>query len=205
MEFKPKRIIPVLLSAALFITGNKIFIPQTVHAASVKSYDLTPGEQKEIQLDGKGAKEKIMYTFEDTETTEYDEKYYKHTLTLTINGDVVFEESVTKLYNPETNGDVYITDIDKSDNVMDIFIAMYDKEYVSKYDVLYYCQYRDGEFVKVQDLKKYLYSGVLDCFGKSDMGNCHVWYGVLSKTIRTSGDKKLHFIVCGFTDNKQAG
>ncbi len=208
MEFKPKRIIPVILSAALFITGNKIFIPQTVHAASVKSYDLTPGEQKEIQLDGKGAKEKIMYTFEDTGTGEtdeyYDEEYYKHTLTLTINGDVVFEESVTNLFNPETNGDVYITDIDKSDNVMDIFIAMYDKEYVSKYDVLYYCQYRNGKFVKVQDLKKYLYSGVLDCFGKSDMGNCHVWYGGLSKSISTSGDKKLQVMVCGFTDISDA-
>jgi len=87
---------------------------------------------------------------------------------------------------------------------MDIFIAMYDKEYVSKYDVLYYCQYRDGKFVKVQDLKKYLHSGVLDCFGKSDMGNCHVWYGGLSKSISTSGDKKLQVIVCGFTDISDA-
>ena len=207
MAFKPKKIIPVLLSAILFITGNTVFIPQTVNAASVKSYALTPGKQKEIQLDGKGAKEKIMYTFEDEgtgETNEYDEEYYKHTLALTINGDVVFEESVTKLYNPETKGDVYVTDIDKSDNVMDIFVAMYDKEYVSKYDVLYYCQYRDGEFVKVQDLKKYMYSGVLDCFGKSDMGNCHVWYGGLSKSISTSGDKKLNVIVCGFTDISDA-
>ena len=66
-----------------------------------------------------------MYTFKDEgtgETNEYDEEYYKHTLALTINGDVVFEESVTKLYNPETKGDVYITDIDKSDNVMDILL-----------------------------------------------------------------------------------
>lgn len=102
-------------------------------------------------------------------------------------------------------GDVYITDVDKSDDVMDIFIAMYDKEYISKYDVLYYCQYKNGKFEKVQDLRKYLCSGVLDCFGKSDMGNCHVWYGGLPKSISTSGDKQLQVIICGLTDISDTG
>lgn len=207
MVLKPKKVISMLLVLTLFLTLNIVLIPQIAQAASVKSYVLTPGKQQEIQLDGKDAKEKIMYTFENIETgetDETDESYYRHTLRLAINGDVVFEESVTKLFHPETKGDVYITDIDTSDNVMDIFIAMYDNEYISKYDVLYYCQYRNGEFVKVQDLKKYLYSGVLDCFGKSDMGNCHVWYGGLPKSISTSGDKQLQVIVCGFTDISDA-
>lgn len=203
MKNKAKKIISALLSAILFMTGTTIFIPQTAHAESVKSYTLTAGKQKVIQLDGKGAKEKIKYTVKDAatgETNEYEQEYYQHTLALTINGDVVFEESVTDSITPETKGDVYITDIDKSDNVMDIFIAMYDMEYISKYDVLYYCQYRDGKFVKVQDLKKYLYSGVLDCFGKGFNDNCHVWYGGLAKSISTSGDKKLDIIVCGVTN-----
>lgn len=63
MVFKSKKIIPVLLSAALFITGNMSFISQIVNTANAKSYALVSGEQKEIQLDGKDAKEKIMYSF----------------------------------------------------------------------------------------------------------------------------------------------
>ena len=55
MAFKSKKIISVILAVALFVTGNSVFISQTVHAASVKSYVLTSGKQQEIQLDGKGA------------------------------------------------------------------------------------------------------------------------------------------------------
>lgn len=107
MVLKYKKIISILLIFTLFVTGNIFFNQQQTQAASVKNYILIPEKQKEIQLDGKGAKEKIVYTFEDTETgetNENDEKYYKHTLTLTINSDVVFEESVTKLFNPKTKG-----------------------------------------------------------------------------------------------------
>lgn len=199
MMIKCIKRIAIFIALALFLTGSAVFHSQTVWAASEKSCTLVPGKKKAVQLDGKGAAEKLLYTFknEETERTDENGKYYKHILTLAINDETVFEERVTNAV-PETIGDVYITDIDRSDGVKDIFIAMYNQEYVSKYDVLYYCRYRDGKFVKVQDLKKYLYSGVLNCFGETYMDNCHPWYGGLSHSIRAS-DKQLQIMVCGYT------
>lgn len=180
----------LVLSLTAGVLGS---FPQKVSAAVSQSYYLEKGKAQNIQLDGKGAKEKIKYTLKSSRNNEgeWPEKY-DNVFSLYINNKCVYtKKTVTE--QRQGTASIYIADVDNSDNILDIFIGLYSEQYSSEYDVLDYYQYKNGKFKKIQDLKKYLDSGILDCVKKNGMAENHYHS---SNSFQTSGDKNLKIEIC---------
>lgn len=163
--WKWKRIVSAFL-VGMLVTGAWCSFAQPVSAAA-KAYVLKEGKTQSVQLDGKGAKEKLRYEIAVEEKEDGGETRYLNQFTLYLNGAAVYKKSITTEYRRNYDspteeyqklyGDVYIGSVDKTRKVMDIFIAIYDRPYTSAYEVLDYCRYENGKFKKVQDLNSYLY------------------------------------------------
>lgn len=138
----------VMLSLAIML-GCLVSLKTKVQAAPAagpNSYVLEEGKPQTIQLDGKGAKERIRY--------EWSESTYFYSLDLYIN-----DEKVAGFENTERDvavGDVRILDIDPSDKTKDIFVRTYGSGGWSPATNFYYCRYENGKFKIVQNLKKLL-------------------------------------------------
>lgn len=102
---------------------------------------------QKIQLDGKGAKEKVELTVVDKKVTK---EKYSSTVTLTINGAKVFKNSYCKKWGP-VEVELVETDIDTSDRQKDLFLAVYNCEWAGTYMDLIRVTYQDGK-VSVDDL-----------------------------------------------------
>lgn len=181
----------VVLSLIASVLGT---FPQKASAAvTSKTYYLEKEKTQKIQLDGKGEKEKVKYTLKSTRNNEgeWPEKY-DNVFSLYINNKRVYtKETVSE--QKQGAATVYITDVDKSDKILDIFIGLHSERYASEYNSLDYCQYKNGKFKKVQDLKKYLDSGILDDIKKNGMAEHH--YHSTNSFI-TYGDKKVKMEIC---------
>lgn len=141
-----KRLLASAMSCVILVTGLAFTKPEEVRAASQQNYTLAEGEKLQVQLDGTGAEESVLY-----EWSNKDLYYY---LDLYING-----EKVASFKNSEPGtclGDVYITDIDTTDSVKDIFVLTYGSGSCGEITTLYYCRYENGKFKRVQNLKRYL-------------------------------------------------
>lgn len=94
-----------------------------------------------IQMDGKGAKEKVKLTVNNEKTTE---EGYASTVTLIINGKEIFKNS----YNMEWSKpkvELVVTDIKTSDKYKDLFLAVYDSEWYGTYQELIRVTYKNGK------------------------------------------------------------
>ncbi len=94
-----------------------------------------------IQLDGKGAKEKVKLTINDKKTSEYG---YTSTVTLEINGKRIFKNSY-KMEWGKPKVELIVTDINTSDKYKDLFLAVYDAEWCGTYQELIRVTYKNGK------------------------------------------------------------
>lgn len=192
---KWKRAVSGFLVICLLVVGIVGGLKQPVLAAA-KSYVLEKGKTHTIQLDGKGAKEKIRFEVESEEIPDkvdsLGDPVFHNILTVYVNGKSVYETQA------ETDrfaavGQMYVTSIDNSDKVRDIFIAMTGNVYVDTYSLLEYCRFENGKMEKKQDLKKYLDQTLpKDICGiqKKEYLYYHSMYD-LDKSVWTNGNKEL--------------
>lgn len=160
MEMK-KRITAGVLAVMMALITVFSMNAEYVSAATVKQIRLIRGKEKKVQLDNKGEKEKILYTF-TREKISYDEEKestkYKIIFRLTIDGNTIIEEASTATISDfrEEMGDwkdmckeseVVITDIDRSDKRMDILVNTNVKG-------TYRIQYADGKVIVKENLVK---------------------------------------------------
>lgn len=176
-----KKIAMFLAVIMSFLAVVPVSIPKTVLAAEkrIKPIVLKPGKMKEVQLDGKGKKEKLLYTFtrEKLREEEYS-TYYKMKYRFSIDDNVIIDKSwvwVFSNWNDENgsewkevlkrNGEIIVTDIDKADGRKDIFVSLsatdYEDEYLEKEsgdlkEIMeeYRIQYADGRVQVKENLEE---------------------------------------------------
>lgn len=202
---KWKRAVSGFLVICLLVVGIVGGLKQPVSAAA-KSYVLEKGKTHTIQLDGKGAKEKIRFEVESEEIPDQvdslGDPVFHNILTVYVNGKSVYETQA------ETDrfaavGQMYVTSIDNSDKVRDIFIAMTGNVYVDTYSLLEYCRFENGKMEKKQDLKNYLDKTLpKDITDIPDIpeiyNNSYTFYHSmwdLDRSICTSGNKELLILI----------
>lgn len=158
MKIKWKQLLAVMLAVSIWVIGATVETAQPVLAAT-KSYVLTEGVTQNVQLDGKGAKEKIKFVVESEENPDklnrFGKPTYHNSIAVYVNNNIVYETKADTEYS-EAIGQVYVTTIDKNDTVRDIFIALTSSTYTGKYLSLDYCRYANGKMKKIQNLKNYL-------------------------------------------------
>lgn len=177
-----KKILSGLLIFTLTIAGN-LFVPaENAIAANVSEIiELKENEELEIQLDGKGKKERIRYnlTWGLLDTT----------LDIYINDEIIESLDIS-----EHDVRIYIMDVNSADKFKDIMIVTSDDEEITS---ILYCQYKKDEFIVKQDIKEYLDSGVLDGVTprKGKKALMHLLH-TKGGGIYTWGKKELDVIVC---------
>ena len=171
-------------------------------SAAVKSYVLQEGKTATIQLDGKGAKEKIKFVVQSEQNPDklnsFGSPTYHNTMTLYVNDTAVYEREADT-QRLEATGQVYVTLIDKNDKVRDIFVALTEHAYTGEYLVLDYCRYNSGKMKKTQDIKKYL-DEVLPKDMKGISKECEKYYyyhsmNSLDESLQTSGNRELFITI----------
>lgn len=193
---KWKRTASGILAICLLVVGIVSGLEQPVSAAA-KNYELVEGKTLTIQLDGKGAKEKIKFEVESEEipdmVDELGDPVFHNILTIYVNGKSVYEtQADTDRF--AAVGQMYVTSIDNSDKVRDIFVAMTGNVYVGEYSLLEYCRFENGQMEKKQDLKNYLDKTLpKDICGIPKKGEYLYYHSMyeLGKSVWTNGDKEL--------------
>lgn len=160
MKIKKRMATGVLAAVMALVT---VFSVNTEYASAetVKQIRLVRGKEKKVQLDNKGDKEKILYTYA-REKISYDKEEestkYKIIFRLTIDGNTIIEETSTAEisdFREEmgdwkdmcTDSEVVITDIDRTDKRMDILVNTNTKG-------TYRIQYADGKVIVKENLVK---------------------------------------------------
>lgn len=108
---------------------------------------LEPGETQSIQLDGKGAEEKIRYEVTGKEKVE---EGYKSVITVTVNGKTVFKKTVLNT-NRLISPNAYIHFPRENGNAS--LIQLYDNGYIEEDDFELNCQYKDGKWKVLTEQK----------------------------------------------------
>lgn len=128
-------------------------------AATVKNIVVKEGKRnaKSIQLDGKGAKEKIYYTEKKTLNKQMSiySNYYNVETSVYINNKQVFKKKL-KGISEYNNTELIITDISTKDKVKDILIGNHYKSWCGDYQYLYHYQYSNKKLSKTDDVLKTL-------------------------------------------------
>ena len=196
MERKWKRCISCAWRVCLLVMAAAVGSQEPVLAAE-KSYVLQEGKTSTIQLDGKGAKEKIKFEVQSEEIPEKFDEFgnpvFHNNLTIYVNGKSVYEtQADTGRF--AAVGQMYVTSIDNSDAVRDIFVAMTGNVYVGEYELLEYCRFENGKMEKKQDLKNYLDKILPKDIGGVPANKEYIYYHSmyeLDKSLWTNGNKEL--------------
>lgn len=125
-----KKILAILVT---FFLLNSLIVP--VQAANkVKISRISANRTTNLQLDGKGGKEKVKLT------------YKKGNVRLTINGKTVLNKNYK--YSMEWNQpkvELIMTDVNTRDKEKDLFLAVYNLEWCGTYQELIRVTYRSGK------------------------------------------------------------
>lgn len=133
-----KKVAMFLAVIMAFLAVVPFSAPETVSAAKkVAPIVLRPNKVKEVQLDGKGKKEKLLCTFTREKLSEKNErKFYRVNYCFTIDDREIFkkswiEDGATMDYDRRQ---IVVTDIDKNDGRKDIFMDFYACDQESEYN-----------------------------------------------------------------------
>lgn len=192
--------------AAVMIMGMTFVTSQTVKAANtVHNIVLKEGKSnvKSVQLDGKGAKEKIYYTEKRTlnkkMSTEYTD-YYDTETKIYINNKQVFKKKlkgITQYHSTE----VIITDVSKKDKVKDILVGSHYRPWCGDYQYLYHFQYSNKKLSKADNVLKTL-EKLQNKTPKNIMSDyvyevsCAESIKTMEETFVTAGDGQIETAVC---------
>lgn len=182
------------MSCIIMTTALCISRPEKVDAAPYQMGEtLVESQEVEIQLDGQGAKESIRYEWSDRSFYYYLDLY-------------IDDEKVASFKNSAPDvllGDVFVTDIDTTDKVKDIFVLTYGSGNWPEITTFYYCRYENGKFKQVQDLKKYLKKELKSMPKIKEIGcNFHKMQ-TIEQLITVMGSSMMGITTCG--NSKQIG
>lgn len=135
-------------------------------AKKVAVTSLKPGKTTQIQLDGKGKKEKVYFDIkekkiEDVVSAEYPITKVTATITVKINGKLATKETMeyhlNSMFNNKASIELVATDFNTKDKVKDLVLAGAKSTWAGDYQFIKHFEYKNKKIVK-DDVLKTLFS-----------------------------------------------